>query len=61
VGLATFHRVPQTGMEDLAYARRIARLRGYYFDHAPELAGYLLNPAERLPARDWGSACGSNS
>jgi hypothetical protein len=50
VGLATFHRVLQTGIEDLAYARRIAQLRGYYFDHAPELAGYLLNPAERLPA-----------
>jgi hypothetical protein len=37
------------GTEDLAYARRIAQLRNYYFDHAPELAGYLLNPAERLP------------
>jgi len=49
VGLATFHRVLQTGMEDLAYALRIAQLRGYYFDQAPELAGYLLNPAERLP------------
>jgi hypothetical protein len=50
VGLATFHRVLQTGIEDLAYARRMAQLRGYYLDHAPELAGYLLNPAERLPA-----------
>jgi hypothetical protein len=49
VGLATFHRVLQAGTEDLAYARRIAQLRGYYFEHAPELAGYLLNPAERLP------------
>jgi hypothetical protein len=49
VGLATFHRVLQTGIEDLAYARRIAQLRDYYFDHAPELAGYLPNPAERLP------------
>jgi len=49
VGLATFHRVLQTGTEELAYARRIAQLRGYYFDHAPELADYLLNPAERLP------------
>jgi hypothetical protein len=49
VGLATFHRVLQTGTEDLAYARRIARLRDYYFDHAPELAGYLPNPAEPLP------------
>ena len=49
VGLATFHRVLQSGMEDLAYARRIAQLRHYYFDHAPELVGYLLNPAEGLP------------
>jgi hypothetical protein len=48
-GLATFHRVLQSGIEDLAYARRIAQLRDYYFDHAPELARYLLNPAERLP------------
>jgi len=42
--------VLQSGLEDLAYARRIAQLRDYYFDHAPELAGYLLSPAERLPA-----------
>ena len=50
MGLATFHRVLQSGIEDLAYARRIAQLRDYYLDHAPELGGYLLNPAERLPA-----------
>ena len=49
VGLATFHRVLQAGTEDLAYARRIALLRDYYLDQAPELAGYLLNPAEQLP------------
>ena len=49
VGLATFHRVLQAGIEDLAYALRIAQLRDYYFDHAPELSGYLVNPAERLP------------
>ena len=54
VGLATFHRVLQSGIEDLAYARRIAQLRDYYFDYAPELAGYLLNPAERLPAQGLG-------
>jgi hypothetical protein len=50
VGLATFHRVLQSGIEDLGYARRIEQLRDYYFDHAPETAGYLPNPAERLPA-----------
>jgi hypothetical protein len=49
VGLATFHRLLQSGMEDLAYARRIARLRDYYFDHAPEVAGYLPSVAESLP------------
>jgi hypothetical protein len=54
VGLATFHRVLQSGIEDLAYARRIAQLRDYYFDHAPELTGYLLNPAERLPTPEQG-------
>jgi hypothetical protein len=55
MGLATFHRVLQTGIEDLTYARRIAQLRHYYFDHAPELAGYLPNPAEPwLPAAGLG-------
>jgi hypothetical protein len=38
VGLVTFDRVLQSGIEDLGYARRIARLRAYYFDNAPELA-----------------------
>jgi hypothetical protein len=50
VGLATFHRVLQTGTEDLAYARRIAQLRDYYFNYAPELANFLPNPAESLPS-----------
>jgi hypothetical protein len=50
VGLATFHRVLQSGLADLEYARRIARLRDYYLDHAPELTSYLVNPAESLPA-----------
>src|SRR3954452_20104346 len=50
VGLVTFERVLQTGIEDKGYARRIALLRGYYFDNAPDLAPYLLSvpPAERL-------------
>jgi hypothetical protein len=55
VGLATFHRVLQSGIEDLGYARRIARLRDYYLDHAPELTGYLPRPAERLRAQGLGS------
>jgi hypothetical protein len=49
VGLATFHRVLQSGIEDLGYARRIARLRDYYFDHVPEMAGYLPAAPESLP------------
>jgi hypothetical protein len=50
VGLVTFERALQSGIEDLGYARRIALLRGYYFDNAPELTPYLLSvpPAERL-------------
>jgi hypothetical protein len=50
VGLVTFERVLQSGVEDKGYARRIALLRGYYFDNAPELAPYLLSvpPEDRL-------------
>jgi hypothetical protein len=50
VGLVTFERVLQSGVEDAGYARRIALLRGYYFDNAPELAPYLLSvpPSDRL-------------
>jgi hypothetical protein len=50
VGLVTFDRALQSGIEDFGYAHRIARLRGYYFQYAPELEGYLLSvpPTERL-------------
>src|SRR5215213_5361417 len=50
VGFVTFERALQSSIEDTEYARRIARLRGYYFGHAPEIAPYLLSapPAERL-------------
>jgi hypothetical protein len=50
VGLVTFDRALQSGLEDYGYARRIARLRAYYFQHAPELVGFLASvPAtERL-------------
>jgi hypothetical protein len=53
VGLVTFGRTLQSSMEHTEYARRIARLRGYYFDQAPEIAAYLLTdpPAERLHMR----------
>ena len=50
VGLVTFERTLQSGIEDLGYARRIARLRAFYFDKAPELAPYLLSVEHRLLA-----------
>jgi hypothetical protein len=43
IGLVTFQRTLQSGIEDHGYARRIARLRGYYFEVAPELTPYLLS------------------
>jgi len=59
VGLVTFERVLQTGIADHSYVRRIARVRAYYFDKAPELASYLARgtPADRrqLPSI-WPSA-----
>ena len=50
LGLVTFDRTLQTGIEDHYYARRIAHLRGYYFRRAPELTGYLqsVQPDQRL-------------
>jgi hypothetical protein len=56
VGLVAFERVVQSGVEDYGYARRIALLRGYYFDSAPELAPYLLSvpPSERLRVQGLG-------
>jgi hypothetical protein len=50
VGVVSFERTLQSGIEDHGYARRIARLRAYYFDQAPELLPYMLSvPAtERL-------------
>jgi hypothetical protein len=50
IGLVTFERVLQSGIEDYGYARRIALLRSYYFDKEPELTPYLLSvpPPERL-------------
>jgi hypothetical protein len=49
-GLMTFERVLQSGIEDLGYARRIALLRGYYFDEAPELIPYLVSVPEQRQA-----------
>jgi hypothetical protein len=43
VGLVTFERALQTGLEDYLLARRIALLREYYFREAPELGQYLVS------------------
>jgi hypothetical protein len=43
VGLVTFERAVQIGLEDYVLMRRIALLREYYFREAPELQGYLMN------------------
>ena len=50
VGFVTFERTLQSSIEDTEYARRIALVRGYYFEHAPEITAYMLRvaPAERL-------------
>jgi hypothetical protein len=50
VGVVSFERTLQSGIEDYGYARRIARLRAYYFDQAPELLPYMLSvpQTERL-------------
>jgi hypothetical protein len=46
VGLVTFMRLVQSSIEDLAYANRIARLRGFYLEVSPELAPYLVAVSE---------------
>src|SRR5919108_484049 len=58
VGFVTFERVLQSGMEDLGYARRIAQLRGYYLDEAPELTSYLMSVPRPEPLRVLGLSAG---
>jgi hypothetical protein len=41
IGVTTFERLVQSSLEDIAYARRIGVLRGFYLDLAPELEPYL--------------------
>jgi hypothetical protein len=60
VGVVSFERTLQSGIEDYGYARRIARLRAFYFDQAPELLPYLLSvplterlPVQGLPSNRW--------
>ena len=63
VGLVTFERALQSGMEDLGYARRIDLLRGYYFDEAPELSSYLMSVPgpERVRVLGLGRGAGRHS
>ena len=42
VGVVTFQRLVQSSIEDIAYAQRVARLRAFYLDVAPELEPFLL-------------------
>jgi hypothetical protein len=60
IGLVTFQRALQSGVEDLGYGRRIARLRAYYSDNAPEITSYLASvpglerlTIEGLPSGHW--------
>jgi hypothetical protein len=46
VGVATFQRLVQLSIEDLAYAHRIALLREFYVRVAPELEPYVLVPRD---------------
>jgi hypothetical protein len=46
LGLVTFQRTLQSGIEDHGYARRIARLRAFYFEAAPELVPHLASVTE---------------
>jgi hypothetical protein len=52
MGVVTFERLVQSSLEDIAYAQRIGRLRGFYVAVVPELAQYVLivgGPRPRAP------------
>jgi hypothetical protein len=59
MGLATFNRVLESGIEDFGYASRIARLRGYYFQYAPELAAICSASRRRSGCACRGSGAGA--
>ncbi len=46
MGLITFERVLQSGIEDLTYARGITRIRRLYLESAPQLRPYFLLSAD---------------
>jgi hypothetical protein len=55
VGLVTVHRVFQSGREDAIHAQRIAQLRAYYFDTAPEITRICLACPWNTVSRSKGS------
>ncbi len=46
VVLVTFERAIQTSIEDLAYNRRISRIRRFYLEVAPSLVGHLARAGD---------------
>jgi hypothetical protein len=46
MGLITFERVLQSGIEDLTYARGITRIRHLYLESAPQLQPYFILAAD---------------
>ncbi|HUA02933.1 MAG TPA: hypothetical protein VMB27_03450 [Solirubrobacteraceae bacterium] len=48
IGVMTFQRVLQSGVEDHDYARRIAQLRTFYFEQVPQLVEWM----PRVPAQE---------
>ncbi len=46
MGLITFERVLQSGIEDLTYARGITRIRHLYLEHAPQLRPSFILAAD---------------
>jgi hypothetical protein len=46
MGLITFERVLQSGIEDLTYARGITRIRRLYLESAPQLRPYFILSAD---------------
>jgi hypothetical protein len=56
VGLVTFLRLVQSSIEDIAYAHRIALVRGYYLDVSPELEPYLVVSRATNPPAPSGGA-----
>jgi hypothetical protein len=56
LGLVTFERVLQSGLEDLLYARGINRIRHLYQEHAPQMRPYFILSAHDDEAGVMGNA-----